>query len=170
MNIQIQPQDGYPAGDTQMQLLDGNSDKQEVDLVRSLKPCDASKPFVFISYSEEDDDIVLKDVQELQRRRYNIWLYKANKQSTNSSWTEDTRQAIHNACCMLVVFYVSRNSLCSQPCLEELQEAASEQTKETHLGKPLEWIAVEAEPVEGNDIGTFIANTHRQLIANSGLS
>lgn len=113
--------------------------------------CNTEKPYIFISYSSCDKEVVWADVQEYQRRGYNIWLDEKNLDKTNSSWKDDAMAAIMDFDCQLVVFYVSRNSLTSEPCFNEMMTTRSDKAKILHEDKPVPFIAVDAEPI-GNII------------------
>ena len=129
-------------------------------LQRNLLPCDMSFPFAFISYSSIDKAIVWNDVIELQRRGYNIWIDEANLDKSQSSWRKDALRAIEDYNCALLIFYVSRSSLTSEPCLEELDRTEAEVTQETHLGK-VECIAVDAEMI--GHVGEFISTVSLEI-------
>ena len=135
-------------------------------LKQKLLPCDMDSPFVFISYSAADKELVWTDVFELQQRGYNIWIDEANLDKSKDSWKEDALRAIEDYNCALLIFYVSRNSLTSEPCLNELERTIAQATQETHLGK-VDCIAIDAENV-GN-MGDFVSNVGLQ-IERSGIS
>ena len=44
-----------------------------VDIRNGIIPCDTESPYVFISYSSCDQELVYSDVRTLQQRGYNIW-------------------------------------------------------------------------------------------------
>ena len=103
--------------------------------------------FIFISYSSNDRELVQQDVLEFQRRGYNVWLDERNLDKAKSSWKEDALKAIQNYNSILLIFYVSRHSLTSEACYNELNETMSEITKGRHRRRELKFIAVEAEPI-----------------------
>lgn len=43
-------------------------------VLRQIAPCDIERPYIFISYSSADSDLVWRDVLEFQKRGFNIWL------------------------------------------------------------------------------------------------
>lgn len=129
-------------------------------LHKRVLPCDVNSPYVFISYSSNDKEIVLKDVIELQDRGYNLWLDVANIDKTKPSWEDDALKAIESSNCVLLAFYVSRNSLVSEACLNEIAMTEAESTIETHLEKVC-FFAVECEYI--NDIGDFIRALHSRI-------
>ena len=122
------------------------------NIIRKIKPCDTNKPYIFISYSQHDRDLVWNDVLEFQNRGYNIWLDEKNLDKTNASWKEDALTAIEDMDCALLVFYVSAASLSSNACYQELSRTISEITKALHLG-PVKFIAIDAELI--GDITEF---------------
>ena len=42
-------------------------------IINKIRKCDMSKPFIFVSYSNMDYELVHQDVLEFQRRGYNVW-------------------------------------------------------------------------------------------------
>ena len=121
-------------------------------LHKRMLPCDVDSPYVFISYSSNDKEIVWKDVIELQNRGYNIWIDEANIDRTKSSWEEDALKAIECSNCVLLAFYVSRSSLVSKACLNEIAMTCAESTIETHDGN-VNFFVIECEYI--NDIGDY---------------
>ena len=113
--------------------------------VRQIKPCRQDGGYVFISYSSEDKEAVYQDVLEFQKQGYNIWLDEKNLDKTKDSWKKDALEAIQDSRCKLLAFYVSKNSLVSEACYDELHETTSERTKDMHEFKPLKFVAVEVE-------------------------
>ena len=104
-------------------------------------------PFIFVSYSSADAETVHRDVCEMQRRRFNIWIDDANLDKRKPSWKEDALKAIRSCNCRMVVFYVSSSSLVSEPCLRELDTTRAGEVLELNVGKPIPLVLVEAEPI-----------------------
>ena len=125
-----------------------------------LKPCDTSRPYIFISYSSRDRNTVWPDVLRFQQDGYNIWLDEKNLDKTKSSWKDDALRAINSRRCRLLLFYVSATSLCSEPCLREMQEAGAKRTVKNHFG-PVHILVIEAQQIE--NIITFCQQVHTQL-------
>lgn len=119
-------------------------------VLREILPCDTEKPYIFISYSAEDKELVWRDVLEFQRRGYNIWIDEKNLDKTEDSWRYDALPAIEDMDCELLVFYVSRHSLISEGCYLELEKTIEEQTQAIHFG-PVKFIAIDVEEI-GNII------------------
>ena len=117
-----------------------------------LKPCDTSMPYIFVSYSSQDAWRVYTDVAEFQRRGYNIWLDEKNLDKTKTSWKKDALEAIKDYNCFLVVFYVSKASLTSEPCLNELLMTINEETQDIHF-EPVKFICVDVDEI-GNIVNT----------------
>lgn len=111
-----------------------------------IRPCDLEKPYAFISYCSKDSERVWADVIHLQELGYNIWI-DTNLKETDESWREGALAAIQDIDCRLFVFYLSRNSVVSGPCLEELECKDSEAARKQHGGREIPWIAIEVEPV-----------------------
>lgn len=135
----------------------------QTHLIQKIKPCDANSPYIFISYSSADRELVWKDVYEFQRRGYNIWLDEKNLDKTKESWKQDALMAIEDMECMLLVFYVSETSLRSDACYRELSKTIDERTKAMHFG-PVKFIAIDVDAV--GDITVFTQKVF-QSIRNS---
>lgn len=116
------------------------------ELLAQIKPCDMDHPYIFISYSSQDCTLIYEDVLMFQQLGYNIWLDERNLDKKKDSWKQDALSAITDPDCQLVVFYVSRHSLVSKNCLEELQQTTAEDTVLLHLD-PVPFIAVDVEQV-----------------------
>ena len=108
-------------------------------------------PFVFVSYCSANNQTVWEDVVHLQEQGFNVWIDEPNLDKTNDSWRDDARQAINNFNCELVLFYISKESLLSGPCLSELKEASSDTTMATHNGNPVKIVVVEVERIPDLD-------------------
>ena len=117
-----------------------------MSMLEQILPCNLNKPYIFISYSSKDRERVLEDVLEFQRRGYNVWLDDLNLDKTNPSWKVDALKAIESYYCQLVVFYVSRWSLTSDNCYEELCHTRHEDTIAYH-NEEVKYIAVELESI-----------------------
>ncbi|MCD7956726.1 MAG: leucine-rich repeat protein [Lachnospiraceae bacterium] len=133
-------------------------------ILYEIKPCDLNSPYIFISYSSLDSELVWQDVREFQRRGYNVWLDEKNLDKTKPSWREDAIAAIEDMECELVVFYVSANSLRSNACYQEMLKTVDERTRAMHFG-PVKFVAIDAEPV--GDITTFAQKVFREIRGSS---
>lgn len=129
-------------------------------LHKKLLPCDVDSPYVFISYSSEDKELVWSDVVELQSRGYNLWIDEANIDKTKDSWKDDALTAIESSNCILLAFYVSHSSLSSDACLNEIERTRGKQTIRTHFGK-VDFFAIECEKI--NNIGNYIQSRVSQI-------
>ncbi len=117
-------------------------------LLSRISSCMTDRPYVFISYSSKDSEVVWQDVLNFQENGYNVWLDKKNLDCTKESWKNDALTAIQDPDCRLMVFYLSVSSLRSQACLNELRETISKETLILHgRNHPVSFIAVEVEPV-----------------------
>lgn len=116
------------------------------DILRDVRSCDTENPYIFVSYSAEDKELVWRDVLEFQRRGYNVWLDEKNLDKTEDSWRLDALSAVEDMDCELVVFYVSGHSLISENCYLELEKTTEEQTRAVHFG-PVKFIAVDVEEI-----------------------
>ena len=117
-----------------------------IEYLKKINKCDMDKPFIFISYSAQDCERVYRDAAVFQRYGYNIWIDEKNLDKTKPSWKSDAIEAIHDYCCSFMVFYVSRNSLSSENCLEEFQASFDREAVELHNG-PLKYICIDLEQI-----------------------
>ena len=117
------------------------------ELRKNLLPCDMESPFVFVSYCSQNRDVVWNDVANLQGRGVNLWVDEPNLDKRKPSWKDDALRAIANFNCELLVFYLSKESLVSEACLNELRETFDEAALATHNMKPVNVIVVEVESV-----------------------
>lgn len=132
-------------------------------VLSEISPCDLDRPYVFVSYSSQDCGLVWRDVLAFQRAGYNVWLDEKNLDKTKESWKDDALTAIRDHDCRLLVFYVSASSLCSQPCLNELRETVSRDTRKIHGNEEVKFIAVDAEEV--GDLQAFYRDVYNRRLA-----
>lgn len=130
------------------------------EVLKQIRPCNMDESYIFISYSAKDQERVWRDVLKFQRMGYNVWLDEKNLDKTQASWRSDALSAIRDMNCCLMVFYVSRNSLVSQPCYSELACTVEDYTKAVHFG-PVKFVAVDVEPI--NDIVEFSREVYMQI-------
>lgn len=114
---------------------------QPSEILKQIKLCDLDEPFVFISYSSQDNQRVWADALRFQQMGYNVWLDEKNLDKTKPSWRDDALEAIRDFNCALLVYYVSRSSLVSQACFNELECTVEDTTQAIHNG-PVKFIAV----------------------------
>ena len=131
------------------------------EIIAQVKPCDMEQPYIFISYSALDHERVWEDVLVFQQLGYNIWMDERNLDKTKDSWKEDALAAISDLDCKLLLFYVSRNSLTSENCYDELRQTTEQLTTRIHFG-PVPFIAVDVEDV--GDIGVFTQQVYEELM------
>lgn len=95
-----------------------------------LKECDMSKPYVFVSYSKKDREIVYPIIRRLQEEGYNIWIDKMLEQLVGEEWQNGALSAIANPddLCKAILFFMSENSLTSAPVCAELLWSSNEAT------------------------------------------
>ena len=113
----------------------------------NYEKCDTEKPYIFVSYSRRDRDIVWRDVNILQQMGYNIWIDMGNVEA-GKAWDSNAMDAIQSFNCKAFIFYISKNSLCSEPCLEELRKTRDEMTKKLHRREELKRIPIEVSPID----------------------
>ena len=134
-----------------------------VDIRNGIIPCDTESPYVFISYSSCDQELVYSDVRTLQQRGYNIWI-DVHLDKSKPNWRDDAFRAIENGTCELLVYYVSSNSLVSSPCYDELCTTFSDTAKTRRLGNPVKILVIEVEEI-GNAV-TFTEQLQERIVTN----
>lgn len=140
-------------------------DKSIKELHEKITSCNKEYPYAFVSYSSKDCTRVWKDVNILQDKGYNIWIDK-NLKLTDDSWKK-ALEAIEHINCKLVIFYISKNSVTSDPCFQELEKRMEDRAKRIHNGEvPL--LVIEAEPIK--DIQMFRNATHEYFSNSKELS
>jgi len=103
------------------------------------------KPYIFISYAHKDSGIVVPLVQAMQNSGYRVWFDMGIEVGTE--WSNDI--AAHLRDCALFVAFISKNSVGSENCLDEIAYAKSHQ-------KPALMIFLEEDVVlpEGTEMQT----------------
>lgn len=132
-----------------------------MSILNQIRACDTTKPYIFISYSSLDRDLVWQDVLEFQRMGYNVWLDERNLDKTKASWEDDALKAIESYYCKLLVFYISKWSMTSENCYNELKHTKERNTVAIHNGE-VGYIAIEVESI-GN-IVEFKDKVHTEMM------
>lgn len=136
------------------------------ELSSKIQLCNSEHSYVFISYSSADSERVWKDVCHLQQLGYNVWI-DTNLDATDDSWKR-ALDYISDIYCVLFVFYMSENSVVSEPCLEELRYRESKVCCDRHNGKPVPLLAIEVNPV--GDVKSFRKSTYQKIFEDGSLS
>lgn len=104
-----------------------------------------NEKYIFISYSHRDSDTVIPAINEMQRNGYRIWFDKGIEAGTE--WSNNI--AAHLRDCAVFVAFISKNSVKSENCLDEIAYAKSH-------GKPSLLIFLEEGVVlpEGTEMQT----------------
>ena len=133
-----------------------------------IKECSMSDPYIFISYSSIDQEIVYQDILELQKT-YNIWLDEKNLNKTNPSWREYVRTMLRSdPDCAGVIFYVSQYSLTSRNCYDEIYTAIKDpDTIRLHFG-PIPLLCIDLEGP--GDITKKAIQYHTEILSDRLLS
>lgn len=129
----------------------------------NILPCDLNRPFAFISYSSKDKERVWADVYHLQKLGYNLWI-DTNLKATDATWKEAALEAISNINCEIVIFYLSKSSVVSVPCLKELNRCVEPETMATHNGNRVPLLIVDVEEI--TDITEFRDTVFRGIKEN----
>jgi TolB-like protein/DNA-binding winged helix-turn-helix (wHTH) protein/Tfp pilus assembly protein PilF len=101
----------------------------------SLTAYRGDAPFVFVSYSHADQELVRGELTRLTDAGFNVWFDRSL--SPGSRWTDELAERISEA--SLFLFFVSPNSVASENCRNELQFA---------LGRGSDVLAVHLVPTE----------------------
>ncbi|HEY5647737.1 MAG TPA: TIR domain-containing protein [Pseudomonadales bacterium] len=84
---------------------------------------DGKEPYVFVSYSHEDNASVYPELQRLHDRGFNIWYDEGLR--PGSEWHSELAQAIED--CSLCIFFVTPRSARSAHCQREVHYALDQQ-------------------------------------------
>lgn len=87
----------------------------------SFKPYEGDEPYIFVSYSHNDTQNIFPIMEELNKAGFRIWYDKGIE--WGSIWTIDLVDHINK--CNVVMAFISRNSICSPHCQNEILYAAS---------------------------------------------
>lgn len=143
--------------------------KEDLKIVHKeeILPCDLNRPFAFISYSSQDKHRVWEDVYYLQEKGYNLWI-DTNLKATDDTWQKAALEAISNINCEIVIFYLSKSSVISEPCLKELCQRKMPDTLATHNGKEVPLLIVDVEEIK--NVIDFRNNVHKEIKENKTYS
>jgi len=108
------------------------------------------EPYIFVSYSHEDSDIVFPGIQRLRDQGFNIWYDEGI--SPGASWREELAESILG--CDLFIILVSPQSANSDNCLKEVNYALEHD-------RPV--LAIHQEPTQLSP-GLELALSDRQAI------
>ncbi len=128
-----------------------------------IRRCDSRRPYVFISYSSRDREVVTRDVEAFQARGLNVWFDEKNLDCSLDAWTDSALQAICSQNCSLIVFYLSPESAASRNCHRELIQASSADTRDTHKGRTVPFIIVETK--RAGDLGDYCRECRESFLA-----
>lgn len=82
----------------------------------NMNQCNENMPYIFISYSHRDSNLVLPIISRLSAEGYNVW-YDAGIEA-GSEWDENI--ASHIGRCSYFIAFVSKNYINSKNCKDEL--------------------------------------------------
>ena len=133
------------------------------DLFSQILPCDTEKDFAFISYSHADGEYVWQDALALQKLGYNIWIDRTVNPTEERSWNKKTAEVIAEYNCRLVLFYTSKHSVVSEPCMNEVLACEGVAAKATHLRKAVPMVKIDVEPISNMD--QFEQEVHQTIAA-----
>ena len=73
---------------------------------RPLPAFDGDEPYVFVSYSHEDDELVHPQIRWLQEQGFNVWWDEGI--SPGASWRTELTDALGE--CSLIIYFITPNS------------------------------------------------------------
>ena len=82
---------------------------------------DGDKPYLFISYSHADEKVVFPLLQGIQESGYRFWMDRGIEVGTE--WSNNIADRLSR--CEAVIFFVSKKSVQSENCLDEIACAKS---------------------------------------------
>lgn len=82
---------------------------------------DGDKPYLFISYSHADEEAVFPLLQGIQEAGYRFWMDRGIEVGTE--WSNNIADRLRR--CEAVIFFVSKHSVQSENCLDEIACAKS---------------------------------------------
>ena len=82
---------------------------------------DGDKPYLFISYSHADETVVFPLIAGIQEAGYRLWLDRGIEVGTE--WSNNIADRLSR--CEAVIFFVSKRSVQSENCLDEIACAKS---------------------------------------------
>lgn len=111
-------------------------------------PYEGKKPYVFVSYSHQDSDRVLRIITLLHEQKYRVWYDEGIP--AGCDWPANIDKHMRNAAAVL--FFISASSLASKNCLREIKEAVRQQ-------KPILSVRLDKAPLTGDWIALIDATT-----------
>lgn len=89
----------------------------------SLPVYKGNEPYVFVSYSHADEEVVFAEIRWLQEQGVNVW-YDTASIGAGSEWSEVLAKAIEE--CSFLIFFITPNSVASENCRREVNFAIAE--------------------------------------------
>ena len=108
-----------------------------LDIPGRILPDVYTEDYFFISYCHADYRLVYKDIFLLQSHGLNIWYDK--EMTVGDSWKDTANKYMVPRNCLGVLFYVSEDSLKSEPVIEELEFA--KKTNKQFIGISLPFVS-----------------------------
>ena len=91
-------------------------------MVKPFPAYEGDEPYVFVSYSHEDESAVYKEIRWLQDQRVNVWYGEGR--SPGTEWSDALANAIVG--CTHFVYFLTPRSAVSENCRRELVFAQQE--------------------------------------------
>lgn len=142
--------------------VDFDMNIEDIELSKRFITCDLNKPYAFVSYSSLDYKVIWKDITHLQNMGYNIWI-DHSLNGTEETWKEALLK-IENPNCKYVLFYMSKNSITSIPCSEELNKTKDGITMKKHQDCKVPIVVIEVEDIP--DIPEYFCEVKKPIVSN----
>lgn len=94
----------------------------------NFEPYEGKEPYMFVSYSRGDQDLVIKDLNSLHRLGFRIWYDRGI--GAGDEWEKSIQEHLDNCNCRLFVIFLSTNSLKSGPVHDEITLAKARKHKD----------------------------------------
>lgn len=92
-------------------------------MAQPLPAYKGDEPYVFVSYSHADTDVVFHEIARLQGQNINVW-YDTTGIGPGSEWNDNIARAIQNAAHF--IYFITPQSVASEHCRRELNFAQAE--------------------------------------------
>ena len=125
-----------------------------------IRKCDDTKPFIFISYSRQDSNIVLPFVSNLMHQGYNLWI-DLEGLNLGDKWNEKALSMIEHSLCKVFVLFRSSTSIQSQAVYEELSTARDMKRRDESYN--IQFVDIEERAENINDLYIKIDDKYFEL-------
>lgn len=133
----------------------------------TIKACDRSQPYIYVSYSTRDWEAVYGDVSKLQAAGKNLWIdVEANM--TGDGYNSTIFGAIADLNCKGMLFYLSEESMTSAQCAKEVAYTKSHAVTDERAALPV--VVVDLDEVNDLDVEKYVNGKLYSLFGSEYLS